>query len=154
LTTMRREKVTKNARAELKHPELFGISIGAISIYGYEIHLGETQYLSGAAPLANVFRSTTPTTSIDDGCISSDGLVLGTYLHGLFDEDDFRHEFLRAARVTCGLTPINSFYDWKRQRESQWDRLSQGVLRAFDMDLICRWLELSPFASVDMETRE
>ncbi len=39
------------------------------------------------------------------GGTSPNGRVAGTYLHGIFYEDEFRHAFLRAARKTCGLAP-------------------------------------------------
>ena len=34
-----------------------------------------------------------------DGASSLDGLVLGTYVHGLFTEDGFRHAFLQSYGV-------------------------------------------------------
>jgi adenosylcobyric acid synthase len=33
-------------------------------------------------------------TSTPEGAISADGLVMGSYIHGVFSNDDFRNEFL------------------------------------------------------------
>lgn len=51
-------------------------SIVGKTVQGYEIHMGQTKRISGDA----VFG--------DDGCMSEDGLVFGTYLHGLFANED------------------------------------------------------------------
>ena len=50
------------------------------SVTGYEIHMGETQ---ADVPAFG-----------DDGSVSENGLVIGTYLHGLFDNDNFRNSLL------------------------------------------------------------
>jgi len=55
---------------------------------GYEIHLGKTTGVDCAKPL---FISENGT---NEGTISADGLVMGSYIHGVFASDDFRNEFL------------------------------------------------------------
>ncbi len=42
---------------------------------------------------------------ISDGAVSPDGRVLGTYLHGIFDNDGFRNAFLNRLRLGKGLSP-------------------------------------------------
>jgi len=150
LTTLQDKKVTVSVTAKLRRGNLFGISIEPCVIRGYEIHLGETNYLLNAEPFACISRSSDQA-DLDDGCVSSDGHVLGTYIHGLFDEDSFRHEFLRAARIACGLAPAEKFYGWKQEREQQWNRLTEEAERAFDFKAIYNWLELPPFADLPVE---
>jgi adenosylcobyric acid synthase len=57
-------------------------------VRGYEMHIGET---SGPG-------LDRPWLRLDDGhgegAVSADGLVMGTYLHGIFAADMFRHAFL------------------------------------------------------------
>lgn len=50
----------------------------AIPVAGYEIHLGVSNGPALSRPLFTLAEG-------DDGAISEDGLVAGTYLHGLFD---------------------------------------------------------------------
>jgi adenosylcobyric acid synthase len=54
---------------------------------GYEIHLGKTEGPDCARPFLEI-------SGRPDGAISADGLVAGTYVHGLFASDGFRREFL------------------------------------------------------------
>jgi adenosylcobyric acid synthase len=149
-TTMRREKVTMAATAELKCTELFGNAVSSAKIQGYEIHLGETHYLPNAEPFTLLSRASSPETLLNDGCVSIDGRTIGTYLHGLFDEDAFRHEFLRTARAACGLAPAGKLSYWKSERERQWRQLTEEVTKALDMETICGWLE---FRSLVVSTK-
>ena len=51
------------------------------AVAGYEIHLGQSEiYGTGFAPLLQL------TDGRHDGVISADGQIMGTYLHGLFDQ--------------------------------------------------------------------
>ena len=51
---------------------------------GYEIHMGRTEPPAGQA-LVRVERRNGVACTDQDGCISANGRVIGTYMHGLFD---------------------------------------------------------------------
>lgn len=55
-------------------------------ITGYEIHMGRTAGPDTLRPFAHI--------PLPDGAISSDGHIVGTYLHGLFSDDGFRAAYL------------------------------------------------------------
>jgi adenosylcobyric acid synthase len=57
------------------------------AVSGYEIHLGRTEGPDCARPFLMI--GTRP-----DGATSADGLVAGTYAHGVFASDGFRRAFL------------------------------------------------------------
>jgi adenosylcobyric acid synthase len=57
------------------------------AVSGYEIHLGRTGGPDCARPFLNLGGR-------PEGAVSADGLVLGTYAHGLFASDAFRRAFL------------------------------------------------------------
>lgn len=60
----------------------------SLAVTGYEIHLGRSEGPDQSRPFAHLAGRT-------DGAISSDGRIMGTYLHGLFSADNFRTAFLR-----------------------------------------------------------
>ena len=57
------------------------------SLSGYEIHLGRSEGPDCARPFLEIAGR-------PDGATAADGLVAGTYVHGLFASDDFRRTFL------------------------------------------------------------
>lgn len=68
-----------------------------VPLSGYEIHLGHTQGTDCARPFARIDGR-------DDGAMSKDGRIVGTYLHGLFGDDEFRRRYLKTLGVkSAGL---------------------------------------------------
>ncbi|MEP3265324.1 MAG: cobyric acid synthase [Hyphomicrobiales bacterium] len=58
-------------------------------LVGYEMHLGETTGPDCARPFARI-------SARYEGASVRDGQISGTYLHGIFASDDFRHAYLAA----------------------------------------------------------
>jgi len=113
---------------------------------GYEIHMGETIYEEDSAPFAEVLREGLPEPA-PDGAAASSGRVWGTYIHGLFDDDAFRHSFLRRARQACGLAPAESQLCVTAEREARMDRWAAHLRRSLDMNLIHALTNLRPAIS-------
>ena len=100
-------------------------------VRGYEIHMGETSGENGAPAFATIRRS--DGNDVDDGARSADGRVNGTYLHGIFDGDAFRHAFIQAARAARGLSPAKTLAPLESQREIRIDRVAAHVRAAIDI---------------------
>lgn len=64
---------------------------------GYEIHIGRTRGADCARPFATVDGR-------EEGAMSFDGAVMGSYLHGMFADDGFRRAFLTSLGATAGTT--------------------------------------------------
>ena len=75
-------------------------------ITGYEIHMGETELLNGTLPFLKIIERSDKEVCLDDGAISDDGNVIGTYVHGIFDNDEFRLELINCLRRKKDLSPI------------------------------------------------
>jgi adenosylcobyric acid synthase len=137
---MHPQKVTSISTGRVTAASLFGQELPSISITGYEIHIGETTYLADAEPFAEITRGTV-CGGHRDGCIARDGRIFGTYLHGLFDQDAFRHTFISAAREFYQLVPAADFNAWQAMRETSLNRLASEVEHALDMKKIFAWVD-------------
>jgi adenosylcobyric acid synthase len=57
------------------------------AISGYHMHMGVTAGPDCARPFAQIGTE-------NEGATTKDGLIIGTYMHGIFGSDAFRHAFL------------------------------------------------------------
>lgn len=145
-TALRSAKVTRCAAGVLSTTLLGSVASGT-PVRGYEIHLGETTYLPNAEPFARILRAG-DNEAVLDGAVDVSGTVWGTYLHGLFDDDEFRQTFVLAARERCGLAEPVAYAHVHAEREERIGRLANEVRRALDMDLVYRLLGIDQPAGV------
>jgi adenosylcobyric acid synthase len=142
-TLMHKEKTARRVRGSVRS-EFLGLSLFREALFqGYEIHVGETFYESGSRPFAEIVRQGIPG-SAPDGAVSASGRVLGTYVHGLFDNDEFRHSFLAALRRTVDLAPAEISANVTAERESRIDRLADHLRKSLDIKLIRSWIIAQP----------
>lgn len=133
-TIMRGEKTVRRAEGRTRLWD-------APSFDGYEIHMGETVYENGAEPFAELLKDGEQQPNLD-GAIDSSGRVWGTYIHGLFDDDAFRHRFLQFARQACGLSPARSHRCVTAERQARIDRWASHLRHSLDMNLIRSWVKV------------
>jgi adenosylcobyric acid synthase len=138
-TVLHGEKTVRRVQGCLRS-EFFGLGFCPETRFeGYEIHVGETFYETGSRALAEIVRQGIPG-SVADGAVSASGRVLGTYVHGFFDNDDFRHSFLAAARSAADLAPAETWANVAAEREARIDRLADHLRKSLDMTLIKSWI--------------
>jgi len=134
-TVLRHEKITRVVCGRVVAGTVFGQPLETECFRGYEIHLGETVYGEAAPAFAEIQR-TGAAGCVRDGIVSEDGRAFGTYVHGLFQDDAFRHAFLGSLRAACGLTPMHRRAFTTAERERRIDRLAEHVRQSLDMKLI------------------
>ncbi len=125
--------VTAFSPSKLTRPRT-GTSL-ASRVSGYEIHQGEPTRLAGSDASSFV--------ELDDhfgtepeGCVSANGRVVGTSLHGLFEADEFRAAWLGRVAARRSKSFLASGVRWSYRREAQIDRLANAVEEYLDLDLI------------------
>jgi adenosylcobyric acid synthase len=101
------------------------------AIRGYEIHMGRTENPSHRA----LFAIDDGRGEKLDGAVSQDGMVMGTYVHGLFDLPPFRRHFISLIRRK-GLARHGRSMDYDQAVEDSLDRLAANVRENIDMDRI------------------
>ncbi|MGD0051717.1 MAG: cobyric acid synthase [Vulcanimicrobiaceae bacterium] len=141
-TTLAPHKTTLRVAGRLAGGALFGQPLAPASFTGYEIHVGVSRRTAGA-PFALLRRAGTDDEH-EDGAVA--GPVCGTYVHGLFDDDDFRHAALRALRALAGLAPPSATAAWRAEREARYDRLAAIYRAALDVPQLVRLAGLAVHA--------
>jgi len=96
---------------------------------GYEIHNGVSAGVALARPLMRTDAGH------DDGAVSDDGQVFGTYMHGLFDTPDACAALLSRLGLRGAAAP-----DYRAHREQQLDRLADMVVAHLDTAWLHRCL--------------
>ena len=125
-TTFTRRKRTVRVSGEASGAAL--VPAGT-ALRGYEIHMGRTRRARGERAFARLRAAPDGGPAHPDGAASADGRVCGTYLHGLFDEPDFRAAFLNRLRVAAGLPERPA-----RAIVPDIERLADHVEAQLDMD--------------------
>jgi adenosylcobyric acid synthase len=131
-TVFREAKETRQVLFKLNGGH--GLLAGAAGVEGegYEIHMGETRPVEGACPApAQYLRDGDDL--VRAGTVSGDGLVMGTYVHGLFDSEEVRRVLLGNVASIHGLPEpdVRAF-----SLDAELDRLADGVRAHLDMPLI------------------
>ena len=96
------------------------------TVTGYEIHAGTT---TGAALKDTLIELG----NHQDGVMSEDGLILGSYLHGIFDHS----EACRAILDWAGLKDVE-VPDYDAIREHGIDRIADAIEQYVDMDKLMK----------------
>jgi adenosylcobyric acid synthase len=101
-------------------------------ITGYEIHHGRTKLGTGAAPWVHLDGE-------EEGAIDlTDASVLGTSLHGLFEQDSFRATFLTEIGRRRDKVFVPAGVSFAAARQAQFDRLADLLEDHLDMAAIER----------------
>lgn len=129
-TILEKTKVTAQVLAKPVASQEFGARSGD-PLKGYEIHMGRT---TGDIGLFALKRFPSDPEQITDG--SRKGNVWGTYVHGIFDNDQFRRELINSLRKTRGLRESDRIIDFSQERDQALDRWAEVLRENLDMNYI------------------
>lgn len=101
------------------------------SVSGYQIHVGQSRITDNAVPFAKL------NSSENDGCISVDNQVAGTYLHGVFDNPQTLVEIIAWAGADIALTQT---YDALQEQEI--NRMADACSTHLNWDILSKIMHL------------
>jgi adenosylcobyric acid synthase len=137
-TVLGMEKTTRPVSGEICTPAPALGSWQSRSFKGYEIHMGETERCNGTPPFAQL--TTLENNDLLDGASSPSGQIFGTYVHGIFDNDLFRHSFLDWSRAFLKLAPGDRKVFATAERESRLNRWADCLRHSLRLELIRNWI--------------
>ncbi|HII07559.1 MAG TPA: cobyric acid synthase [Methanotrichaceae archaeon] len=94
-------------------------------VWGYEIHMGQT-------------TSQDPPAFGDDGAVGGEGLVIGTYLHGIFQNENFKDAFLDYLYARKNLIRRSALAG------EGYDELASATEKYLDMEKIWDMIDMVP----------
>lgn len=114
-----------------------GIMESQMNLSGFEIHLGRTTWKSQVRPFLLLKDGR------EDGAISNDNKVMGTYLHGIFHNRLFTRLLVNQIRRNKGLDEVKeNVQSDSERREEAYNLLASHLEENMDMDTIYQWLQL------------
>lgn len=129
-TTFKKEKFLSRVNAiEIKT---------GLNAAGYEIHHGRTQIIGECGHVFEITDRQGRRAKDFDGTISADGRIWGTYIHGIFDEESFRINFLNTIRFKKGMAPI--FESANLNLNKELDKLAALLRENININLLSRIL--------------
>ena len=137
-TTFELEKTTTQVDAIIdKDLNGYFANLEGKKVKGYEIHMGITDRGDGIKNLCTITEKLGQKVNYTEGSVNSECNVLGTYLHGIFDDIDFTRTILNNIREMKGLERIDSkVKSFKEFKDKEYDRLADFLREHLDIDKI------------------
>lgn len=101
-----------------------------LSVEGYEIHMGTTENLGEAIPMITLEDGRT------DAYMTKDGRVWGSYLHGIFDNEDLVFALVQDIMKEKGINPAENHLSIAEYKEIQYNKLADLIRNSLDMDAV------------------
>ena len=141
-TTMKNQKTTHQVTFDVENLHFLNGTFSGSELVGYEIHMGDTKPNDDTVKRCFTItkRSETPITVVD-GFINGRHQVMGTYIHGVFDNDEFRRFIINQLRLRKGLEETPVVFHYFEHKNKAYNRLADIVEEHLDMDYIMTLLK-------------
>jgi adenosylcobyric acid synthase len=127
-------KRTAQVRATSASESIFAGAAGDL-LSGYEIHMGRARQREGTQPAFRILARNGEAGDDFDGAVAGGGTIVGTMIHGIFENERWRRALLQSLAARRGL-------GWRAgaiaSRESEYDRLAAAVRASLDIAAIQR----------------
>lgn len=132
-TVFQGDKTRTRIRGSIKEEHnLYGLD--NLDLTGYEIHMGTTKNLGQAVPLIELEDGRV------DAYMSPEGRIWGSYLHGIFDNEEMVFGLVHDIMKEKGIDPTDNELSIAEYKEIQYNKLADLVRNNLDMEKIYRIL--------------
>jgi adenosylcobyric acid synthase len=128
-TIFNNDKTTTQIKASVIANEGLLKGIKGTEVTGYEIHMGQTRDHK-CQPVLQILETPQGKADYLDGAVSSNGLIFGTYIHGLFHNANFTHRLLNKLRQLRGLPTASAI---SINKQEMYDKLADIIRQNLDM---------------------
>ncbi len=111
----------------------------SLEVTGYEIHHGRTMIEKGLKPFFEIIERSGIDSENFEGVVTDNNKIFGTYIHGVFDQDKFRRNFLNRIREKKNLAPINepTYFNL----DNEFDKLAEHLRKNINMNYLYKILD-------------
>ena len=131
-TIFNRQKTSRRVTGRVVADKGFLAGLGEVTVEGYEIHMGQTEDPE-RSPLIRIAEAADDEGGYWDGCVSQDGLVCGTYLHGFFHNPEITRALVQFLGQRRGLTFQGKAL---RVQDEEYDKLADFVRSHLDIERV------------------
>lgn len=111
--------------------------LNGMELKGYEIHMGHSYRRMGAPHIIDIYNRFGLDTEVADGSVDETGKIIGTYVHGIFDNLLFTRKLVNIIRKEKGLDkmqePLETYEAFK---DKEYNKLAELLKSCLDMDKI------------------
>ncbi len=136
ITTELRESKQTTRKNGVITSDVLDLNVEGMAVAGYEIHMGE----SICGEDSDIFCTLEDGRA--DGAVSKDKTVMGTYLHGIFDNDDFREALIASLKAKKGIEESERV-DFAAFKDGQYNLLASAVRESLDMEKLMAIIDAS-----------
>jgi adenosylcobyric acid synthase len=131
-TIFHNDKTTTQVKARVYADKGLLKGLKDMEVTGYEIHMGQTRSQT-CQPALQAFE--TPQGKVDyfDGFAGSNGLIFGTYIHGLFHNAEFTRRLLNRLRQLRKLPEVAAV---SINKQEIYDKLADIIRQNLDMSQV------------------
>jgi len=129
-TVIKEKKQTKQVSGKLINSLSFFNLNENIIVSGYEIHMGETEVFGDSHSVFELENGRL------DGAVNRSGTVFGTYLHGIFENDELRRSIIKTLKDKKGIVEDNSQLNYKELKDNEYNKLAKTVKDNVDLNKI------------------
>ncbi len=134
ITVLEKEKITVQTRGKIINAHGILREMNDITIKGYEIHMGQSTNKKEYSFFENEKGKS--------GYLKDN--IFGTYIHGIFDNDDFTQRFINNIRSQKGLNDNYIDVTYQEFKTNQYKKLADAVRKSLDMNIIYNILDNRP----------